>query len=119
VDGKSKMSKSQGNAIPLSATPDQISAAVRQMFTDPRHLRARDPGKVEGNVVFTYLDAFDEDRRELEALKAQYRRGGLGDAQVKRRLDDILQALLAPIRGRRTALARIRVTSSTCCGKGR
>ncbi len=106
VDGKSKMSKSQGNTIPLSAAPEDISAAVRQMFTDPQHLRASDPGTVEGNVVFTYLDAFDEDRTQLEALKAHYRRGGLGDADVKRRLDQILQTLLAPIRERRSALAR-------------
>jgi tryptophanyl-tRNA synthetase len=108
VDGKSKMSKSQGNTIRLSATPDEISDAVRQMFTDPNHVRASDPGTVEGNVVFTYLDAFDEDRTELEALKAHYRRGGLADAHVKRRLDNILQAVLAPIRERRTALARDR-----------
>jgi tryptophanyl-tRNA synthetase len=106
ADGKSKMSKSQGNAIPLSATVDEISEAVRQMFTDPNHLRASDPGTVEGNVVFTYLDAFDEAPAELEGLKAQYRRGGLGDADVKRRLNSILQTLLAPIRERRTALAR-------------
>jgi tryptophanyl-tRNA synthetase len=108
VDGKSKMSKSLGNTIALSATPDEIRDAVRKMFTDPNHLRASDPGTVEDNVVFTYLDAFEEDRAELEALKAHYRRGGLGDAHVKRRLDDILQALLAPIRERRTALARDR-----------
>ncbi len=106
VDGKSKMSKSQGNTIPLSATPEDISAAVRQMFTDPHHLRASDPGTVEGNVVFTYLDAFDEDLPRLEALKEHYRRGGLGDADIKRRLDQILQTLLAPIRERRAALAR-------------
>lgn len=106
VDGKAKMSKSQGNAIPLSATPDQIRDAVRRMYTDPDHLRASDPGTVEGNVVFTYLDAFDEDRAMVEGLKAQYRRGGLGDAAVKRRLEDILQTLLAPIRERRAALAQ-------------
>ena len=106
VDGKSKMSKSQGNAIPLSASPDEISAAVRRMFTDPNHLRATDPGTVEGNVVFTYLDAFDRDRAAVEALKAHYRRGGLGDMDVKRRLENILQVLLAPIRERRAALAR-------------
>lgn len=106
VDGKSKMSKSQGNAIPLSASPSEISDAVRSMFTDPNHLRASDPGKVEGNVVFTYLDAFDEDRTAVEALKAHYRGGGLGDMAVKRRLDDILQTLLAPIRDRRAILAR-------------
>lgn len=106
VDGKSKMSKSQGNAIPLSASPEQIQAAVRGMYTDPGHLRAADPGRVEGNVVFTYLDAFDEDRTEVERLKAAYRAGGLGDMVVKRRLDEILQALLAPIRERRAQLAR-------------
>ncbi len=106
VDGKSKMSKSQGNAIPLSAAPDEISDAVRRMFTDPNHLRATDPGTVEGNVVFTYLDACDGDRTAVEALKEHYRRGGLGDMDVKRRLDNILQALLAPVQERRAALAR-------------
>ncbi len=106
VNGKAKMSKSQGNTIPLSASPDQIRDAVRRMYTDPNHLRASDPGTVEGNVVFTYLDAFDEDVAAVETLKAQYRRGGLGDAAVKRRLEDILQALLAPIRERRAALAK-------------
>jgi tryptophanyl-tRNA synthetase len=105
VDGKSKMSKSQGNAIPLSASPDEISDAVRRMFTDPNHLRATDPGTVEGNVVFTYLDAFDGHRAAVEALKEHYRRGGLGDMDVKRRLENILQALLVPIRERRAALA--------------
>ncbi|MGO4526702.1 tryptophan--tRNA ligase [Microvirga sp. 2MCAF35] len=108
VDGKAKMSKSQGNAIPLSATPDEIRDAVRRMYTDPNHLRASDPGTVEGNVVFTYLDAFDEDRAAVEDLKARYRHGGLGDSVVKRRLEDILQNLLAPIRERRTALGRDR-----------
>ncbi|HLQ90305.1 MAG TPA: tryptophan--tRNA ligase [Xanthobacteraceae bacterium] len=106
VDGKSKMSKSQGNAIPLSASPGDVSDAVKSMFTDPDHLRASDPGKVEGNVVFTYLDAFDEDRTAVATLKAHYRRGGLGDMAVKRRLDDILQTLLAPIRDLRAILAR-------------
>jgi tryptophanyl-tRNA synthetase len=101
IDGKSKMSKSQGNAIPLSASPDEISAAVRRMYTDPDHLRVADPGRVEGNVVFTYLDAFGEDKAEIEALKDHYRRGGLGDAVVKRYLEDMLQATLAPIRERR------------------
>ncbi|MCH8685033.1 tryptophan--tRNA ligase [Pedomonas mirosovicensis] len=106
VDGKAKMSKSQGNAIALSAAPEEISAAVRQMYTDPDHLRASDPGMVEGNVVFAYLDAFDEDRSGLEDLKAHYRRGGLGDMVVKRRLEDILQNLLRPIRERRAQLAK-------------
>lgn len=106
VDGKAKMSKSGGNAIALSASPEAISAAVKAMFTDPNHLRVDDPGQVEGNVVFTYLDAFDEDRAGLAELKAHYRRGGLGDARLKRRLEDILQALIAPIRTRRAELAQ-------------
>jgi len=106
IDGRSKMSKSSGNAIPLSATPEQISAAVRAMFTDPQHLRAADPGRVAGNVVFAFLDAFDPDGAEVARLKEHYQRGGLGDALLKRRLDDLLQALLAPIRARRAALAR-------------
>jgi tryptophanyl-tRNA synthetase len=106
IDGKAKMSKSQGSAIPLSATADEIRDAVRRMYTDPQHLRVSDPGHVEGNVVFTYLDAFDEDRRAVEELKTLYRRGGLGDMVVKRRLEDVLQTLLAPIRQRRTLLAR-------------
>jgi tryptophanyl-tRNA synthetase len=105
VDGKGKMSKSQGNAIPLSASPDDIREAVRRMYTDPDHLRAADPGKVEGNVVFTYLDAFEQDRDALEDLKTRYRRGGLGDMVTKRHLEDILQALLAPIRERRARYA--------------
>ena len=105
VDGKAKMSKSQGNAIPLSSSPDEISDAVRRMYTDPDHLRVGDHGRVEGNVVFTYLDAFCEDRQLVDDMKAHYRRGGLGDITLKRRLDDILQALLAPIRARRAHYA--------------
>jgi tryptophanyl-tRNA synthetase len=105
IDGKAKMSKSQGNAIPLSASQDEIREAVRQMYTDPNHLRASDPGRVEGNVVFTYLDAFASDTAEVEDLKARYRRGGLGDMAVKRYLEDILQALLTPIRDRRAQFA--------------
>ncbi|MBR1136509.1 MULTISPECIES: tryptophan--tRNA ligase [Bradyrhizobium] len=106
VDGKAKMSKSQGNTIPLSATADQIRDAVRRMFTDPQHVRAADPGRIEGNVVFTYLDAFDADRDAVADLKARYVRGGLGDSAVKKRLEDVLQDVIAPIRARRTALAR-------------
>ncbi|EEX13365.1 tryptophanyl-tRNA synthetase [Citreicella sp. SE45] len=105
IDGRAKMSKSGGNAIALSAGPDEIRAAVRAMFTDPDHLRIEDPGRVEGNVVFTYLDAFDPDREEVARLKDHYRRGGLGDSVVKRRLEEILQELLAPIRARRADYA--------------
>lgn len=106
VDGKAKMSKSQGNALPLSASDDDIALAVQRMYTDPDHLRASDPGRVEGNVVFTYLDAFDPDVDAVAALKAEYRRGGLGDMVLKRRLTGILQDTIAPIRERRAAFAK-------------
>lgn len=105
IDGKAKMSKSGGNAIALSASADQIRSAVRAMFTDPDHLRIEDPGRVEGNVVFAYLDAFDPDTEGLAELKAHYRRGGRGDGTIKARLEEILQALLAPIRTRRAEFA--------------
>jgi tryptophanyl-tRNA synthetase len=104
VDGKAKMSKSQGNAIPLSASAAEIEAAVQRMYTDPDHLRVSDPGRVEGNVVFTYLDAFDPDTDAVAELKAHYRRGGLGDMMLKRRLNRLLQDIVAPIRERRAAL---------------
>ena len=106
VDGKAKMSKSGGNAVPLSASDAEIEAAVGRMYTDPGHLRASDAGRVEGNVVFTYLDAFDPDAQAVADLKAHYRRGGLGDAALKRRLTAVLQTLLGPIRERRAELAR-------------
>jgi tryptophanyl-tRNA synthetase len=106
VDGKAKMSKSRGNTVPLSASDADIEAAVRRMYTDPNHLRASNPGEVEGNVVFTYLDAFDPDADAVAELKAHYRRGGLGDMILKRRLTSILQATISPIRERRAALAR-------------
>lgn len=104
IDGKAKMGKSQGNAISLSAGPDEICAAVQAMFIDPGHLRASDPGQVEGNVVFTYLDAFDDAPDEVAELKNRYRRGGLGDAVLKRRLEDKLQSVITPIRQRRSRL---------------
>lgn len=105
IDGKAKMSKSQGNAIPLSASDAEIEAAVQHMYTDPNHLRATDPGQVKGNVVFTYLDAFDADVEAVAELKAHYLRGGLGDMALKRRLTAILQTIVAPIRERRAALS--------------
>ncbi|HDR9102728.1 TPA: tryptophan--tRNA ligase [Burkholderia vietnamiensis] len=101
IDGKAKMSKSLGNAITLGATPDEITRAVKDMYTDPNHLRVSDPGQVEGNVVFTFLDAFEPDVQKVDELKAHYRRGGLGDSIVKRVLDERLQALIEPIRARR------------------
>ncbi|MCP1561936.1 UNVERIFIED_ORG: tryptophanyl-tRNA synthetase [Methylobacterium sp. SuP10 SLI 274] len=106
IDGRAKMSKSQGNALLLSASDAEIEVAVQRMYTDPDHLRVSDPGRVEGNVVFTYLDAFDPDFQAVADLKLHYRRGGLGDAALKRRLTGILQALIAPIRERRTEVTR-------------
>lgn len=108
VDGKAKMSKSLGNALPLSASDAEIAAAVHRMYTDPDHLRVSDPGRVEGNVVFAYLDAFDTDAVAVADLKAHYRRGGLGDQVLKRRLTGILQNLIGPIRERRAELGRDR-----------
>ncbi len=101
IDGKAKMSKSLGNTITLGASEQEIQAAVMQMYTDPHHLRVSDPGQVEGNVVFSYLDAFSTDPEHIAALKVHYRRGGLGDMVLKRLLNDELQTLLAPIRARR------------------
>ncbi|KVN23692.1 tryptophan--tRNA ligase [Burkholderia pyrrocinia] len=103
TDGKAKMSKSLGNAITLGASPDEITKAVNDMYTDPNHLRVSDPGQVEGNVVFAFLDAFEPDVQKVDELKAHYRRGGLGDSVVKRMLNERLQALLEPIRTRRRA----------------
>lgn len=108
IDGKAKMSKSLGNVINLNATPDDIRAAVKKIYTDPLHLRVDDPGHLEGNVAFTYLDAFDPDQAGLAELKAHYVRGGLADSIVKKRLEDCLQELLAPIRARRAQLAEDR-----------
>ena len=106
IDGKAKMSKSLGNALPLSASPDEISHAVKMMYTDAHHLRVDDPGQVEGNVVFAYLDAFEPDSALVADLKARYQRGGLGDSVIKKQLEERLQALLAPIRARREHYAQ-------------
>lgn len=103
ADGR-KASKSLGNVIPLSARVEEIQSFVGGMYTDPAHARVADPGAVEGNVVFAYLDAFDPRVDEVSELKAHYRRGGLGDATVKRRLVDVLENVIAPIRERRGAL---------------
>ncbi len=105
-DGKAKMSKSLGNTIVLDASDKDIKKAVNALYTDPNHLRIEDPGQVEGNVVFTYLDAFDTNKEELEELKAHYRRGGLGDGTVKKRLEGILKELIGPIRERRAELQK-------------
>ena len=106
TDGKAKMSKSLGNCIYLCDSPDLIAKKVKGMYTDPGHLRVEDPGKVEGNPVFSYLDAFDPDLAGLEEMKAHYQRGGLGDSIAKKRLLDVLQSLLDPIRKRREEFAK-------------
>lgn len=115
TDGKAKMSKSLGNCIYLSDTPDEIKTKVMSMFTDPDHLRIEDQGKVEGNTVFAYLDAFatDEhfaeflpDYKNLDELKDHYRRGGLGDVKIKKFLIKVLQSELKPIYERRLELAK-------------
>jgi tryptophanyl-tRNA synthetase len=108
IDGKAKMSKSLGNTINLGASADEVRAAVKKIYTDPLHLRVSDPGHLEGNVAFLYLDAFDADRAGLEEIKAHYVRGGLADSVVKARLETILQELLEPIRTRRALLAQDR-----------
>ena len=115
IDGKAKMSKSLGNCIYLSDEPEEIKKKIMSMFTDPNHLRVQDPGKVEGNPVFIYLDAFcrDEhfekylpDYKNLDELKAHYMRGGLGDVKVKKFLNNVIQDELRPIRERRKEIAK-------------
>ncbi len=110
TDGKEKMSKSLGNCIYLSDEPDEIKKKVMSMYTDPGHLHVEDPGKVEGNTVFTYLDAFATkehfeeflpDYQNLDELKDHYRRGGLGDVKIKKFLNNVLQTTLEPIRTKR------------------
>ena len=110
TDGKAKMSKSLGNCIYMSDEPDQIKQKVFSMYTDPNHIRVEDPGQVEGNTVFTYLEVFSKpedfekympEYKNLDDLKAHYTRGGLGDMKIKKFLNNILQDLIAPIRERR------------------
>ncbi|MDQ0203140.1 tryptophan--tRNA ligase [Pectinatus haikarae] len=111
IDGKAKMSKSIGNCIYLSETADEVKKKVMNMYTDPDHVRMSDPGKIEGNTVFTYLDAFCNDEHfgrylpdysNLDELKAHYRQGGLGDVKVKKFLYSVLMEYLEPIKKRRT-----------------
>lgn len=110
IDGKAKMSKSLGNCIYLSDEPEDIKKKIMSMYTDPNHLRVQDPGKVEGNPVFIYLDAFSRpehfaeflpEYQNLDELKARYQRGGLGDVKIKKFLNAVMQAELEPIRNRR------------------
>ncbi|WP_224363145.1 tryptophan--tRNA ligase [Hyalangium versicolor] len=106
TDGQAKMGKSLGNAIYLSDPADVVAKKIKGMFTDPKHLRVEDPGTVEGNPVFTYLDAFDPDVEKVQGLKDHYRRGGLGDSVVKKRLAEVLESFLSPIRKRREDYAK-------------
>ena len=101
IDGKAKMSKSLGNCIYLSDTADEVKKKIMSMYTDPDHIKVTDPGKLEGNAVFTYLAAFLPEYKNLGELKAHYTRGGLGDMKVKRFLNEVLQSILEPIRARR------------------
>lgn len=105
LDGKAKMSKSLGNCIYLADDADTLKKKVFSMFTDPDHIRVEDPGKVEGNMVFAYLDVFGTDKATIEEMKAHYQRGGLGDMKVKRYLLEVLDAKFTPIRERRIQLA--------------
>ena len=110
TDGKAKMSKSLGNCIYLSETEEDVRKKIMSMFTDPDHIRIQDPGKLEGNTVFTYLDAFSKpdhfaeylpEYANLDELKEHYQRGGLGDVKVKKFLNSVMQEELQPIRARR------------------
>lgn len=115
TDGKAKMSKSLGNCIYLADTEEEVKRKVMSMYTDPDHIRVEDPGKLEGNTVFTYLDAFVReeyfaeylpDYANLDELKAHYKRGGLGDVKVKKFLNNVMQEELAPIREKRKELEK-------------
>src|SRR5260370_6538700 len=104
LDGDKKMSKSLGNTIHLSDTPEEVMKKVRQMYTDPKRIRADIPGTVEGTPVFTYHDAFNPNKEEVDDLKSRYRAGKVGDVEVKTKLANALNAHLEPIRARRAAL---------------
>lgn len=115
TDGKAKMSKSLGNCIYLADTADEVRTKIMSMYTDPLHLQVSDPGHLEGNTVFTYLDAFCEqehferylpDYANLDELKAHYQRGGLGDVKVKKFLNNVMQEILEPVRTRRKELEK-------------
>ena len=106
LDGNAKMRKSLNNAIYLSDDADTLRKKVMSMYTDPNHIHVEDPGKVEGNMVFTYLDIFDKDKDKVAELKEQYRAGGLGDVKIKRYLNEVLEAELGPIRARREEFAK-------------
>jgi tryptophanyl-tRNA synthetase len=106
IDGKAKASKSLNNAIFLDDSPETIKQKVYSMFTDPNHIKVSDPGEITGNVVFEYLDAFYKDKNEISELKAQYRKGGLGDVTLKSMLNKTLQNLLLPIREKKLSIKK-------------
>lgn len=106
IDGKAKMSKSLNNSIFLGESSDMLRKKIKQMYTDPNHIRIESPGQVEGNPVFTYLDEFGRDKATIESLKEHYRRGGLGDSKVKEYLFEVLEEWLTPIRARREEVAK-------------
>jgi tryptophanyl-tRNA synthetase len=119
IDGQNKASKSLGNAIFLCDREDVIKEKVFAMYTDPDHIKVSDPGRVEGNVVFAYLDAFHENKEEVAGLKVKYQKGGLGDVTLKNLLNDILQQMLRPIRERRASVAQDEVEAILYQGTGR
>lgn len=106
LDGNAKMSKSLGNAIYLADDAKTVQKKVMSMYTDPNHIHVEDPGKIEGNTVFTYLDVFDTDKDKVAEFKEEYQKGGLGDVKIKRYLNKVLEAELAPIRERREKFAQ-------------
>ena len=106
LDGNAKMSKSLGNAIYLADDAKTVQKKVMSMYTDPNHIHVEDPGKIEGNTVFTYLDVFDPDKDKVAELKEEYHKGGLGDVKIKRYLNKVIEAELAPIRERREKFAQ-------------
>ena len=106
LDGNAKMSKSLGNAIYLADDAKTVQKKVMSMYTDPNHIHVEDPGKIEGNTVFTYLDVFDPDKDKVAELKEEYQKGGLGDVKIKRYLNKVLEAELAPLRERREKFAQ-------------
>ena len=106
LDGNAKMSKSLGNAIYLADDANTVQKKVMSMYTDPNHIHVEDPGKIEGNTVFTYLDVFDPDKDKVAELKEEYQKGGLGDVKIKRYLNKVIEAELAPIRERREKFAQ-------------
>jgi tryptophanyl-tRNA synthetase len=106
IDGNAKMSKSLNNGIYLSDDADTVQKKIMSMYTDPNHIHVEDPGQVEGNVVFTYLDVFATDTAKVAELKAQYQHGGLGDVKIKRYLNEVMDGVLRPIRERREQYAQ-------------